>query len=81
MQKGNGAAPAKWVKAKVERSFGYTPNAAWKRDRGVWPEGGIWIMPDGNILYNVYAYEEWAESEWAYRRQHDAPALPSGPAA
>lgn len=56
--------PSKWVKANVMFAMtGYTQDALeMKRKRGVWEEGVVWKKaPDGNILYNWRAYEEWVE--------------------
>ena len=58
-------APAQWVRGHLfEAITGYSIDAQnAKRKNGVWEEGVIWMKaPDGNILYNVNAYNAWVAS-------------------
>ena len=57
--------PAQWVRGHLfEAVTGYSIDAQnAKRKNGVWEEGVIWMKaPDGNILYNVNAYNAWVAS-------------------
>lgn len=57
--------PVYYVKlALFEQLTGYSPDAVQKKiARGVWREGVHFRRaPDGNILMDLRAYEEWVEN-------------------
>jgi len=55
----------KWIKGNLFIMItGYTKDAiACKRKNGVWLEGTHWMKaPDGNIMYNPSAIDNWVEN-------------------
>ncbi len=59
-----GIVPGKWVKGTLLKPlFGLTPEAARKkREKGAFLEEKHWrYAPDGNVMYNWRAIEEWYE--------------------
>jgi hypothetical protein len=55
----------KWIRIKkLEEESGYTEYAARaKISKGVWLKGTHWTKaPDGRILFNIVAIEQWIES-------------------
>ena len=56
---------ANWVtQDKLSSLTGFTAKALErKRQRGVLPEGEVWALIDGRIMYSIQGYNQWVEKQ------------------
>ncbi len=63
---GNGSAHDKVTEKRMAELLGTTSKALQrKRERNAIPNN-IWSKIDGRIMYSIWRYDEWLESQWSY---------------
>ncbi len=77
---GDGSGHDKVTEKRMAELVGTTPKALQrKRERNVIPEN-VWSKIDGRIMYSIWRYDEWIESQWGCPQELSAPqnTSPSG---
>lgn len=63
---GDGSGHDKVTEKRMAELLGTTPKALQrKRERSAIPNN-IWSKIDGRIMYSIWRYDEWLESQWSY---------------
>lgn len=61
---GDGSGHDKVTEKRMAELLGTTPKALQrKRERNVIPDN-VWSKIDGRIMYSIWRYDEWLESQW-----------------
>lgn len=78
---GDGSGHDKVTEKRMAELLGTTPKALQrKRERNAIPKN-IWSKIDGRIMYSIWRYDEWLESQWSYPTQLSSPKRRSASAA
>jgi len=73
----DGSGHDKVTEKRMAELLGTTPKALQrKRERNAIPEN-VWSKIDGRIMYSIWRYDAWLESQWGSPKELGVPKKPS----